>query len=79
MGITRAARDSLDRLTAQQQIGRSAARGLTNPEIGERMFLSPRTVASHLHRSFPKLGVTARSQLRDLLAEAEIDFLERTP
>ncbi|MGW9425550.1 LuxR C-terminal-related transcriptional regulator, partial [Streptomyces koyangensis] len=33
-----------------------------------RLFLSPRTVGSHLYRSFPKLGVTARSQLRDVLA-----------
>ncbi|MFH8408882.1 AAA family ATPase [Streptomyces sp. NPDC018019] len=51
----------------QQQIIRLAARGLSNREIGERLFLSPRTVGSHLYRSFPKLGVTARSQLRDLI------------
>ncbi|WP_346094089.1 helix-turn-helix transcriptional regulator [Streptomyces olivaceiscleroticus] len=51
----------------QQQIIRLAARGLTNREIGEKLFLSPRTVSSHLYRSFPKLGITARSQLRDLL------------
>ncbi|GAA2132937.1 ATP-binding protein [Actinomadura napierensis] len=55
----------------QQQIVRLAARGLTNREIGERLFLSPRTVGSHLYRTFPKLGVTARSQLRDLLDAAE--------
>lgn len=48
----------------QQQIIRLAARGLTNREIGERLFISPRTVGSHLYRSFPRLGVTARSQLR---------------
>ena len=35
------------------------------------MFLSPRTVASHLYRSFPKLGVAGRHQLRDLLAETD--------
>lgn len=51
----------------QQQIIRLAARGLTNREIGEKLFLSPRTVSSHLYRSFPKLGITARSQLRDLV------------
>ncbi|MEU0811141.1 AAA family ATPase [Streptomyces sp. NPDC005970] len=51
----------------QQQIIRLAARGLTNREIGEKLFLSPRTVGSHLYRSFPKLGITARSQLRDLV------------
>jgi ATP/maltotriose-dependent transcriptional regulator MalT len=54
----------------QQQIVRLAARGLTNREIGERLFLSPRTVGSHLYRAFPKLGVTARSQLRDVVEAA---------
>ncbi|MFD8719116.1 AAA family ATPase [Streptomyces sp. NPDC059629] len=54
-------------LTAQQsEIVRLASRGLSNPEIAERMFLSPRTVASHLYRSYPKLGVSGRHQLRDL-------------
>ncbi|MFH9354549.1 AAA family ATPase [Kitasatospora sp. NPDC017646] len=54
----------------QQQIVRLAARGLTNREIGERLFLSPRTVSSHLYRVFPKLGITARSQIRDVLEGA---------
>ncbi|MEV5809697.1 helix-turn-helix transcriptional regulator [Streptomyces parvulus] len=54
----------------QQQIVRLAARGLTNREIGEKLFLSPRTVGSHLYRVFPKLGITARSQLRDVLEGA---------
>lgn len=57
----------------QQQIVRLAARGLTNREIGERLFLSPRTVGSHLYRAFPKLGVTARSQLRDVVDAAAGD------
>ncbi|MFD1665077.1 AAA family ATPase [Streptomyces calvus] len=51
----------------QQQIVHLAARGLTNREIGEKLFLSPRTVGSHLYRVFPKLGITARSQLRDVV------------
>ncbi|AEW99809.1 helix-turn-helix domain-containing protein [Streptantibioticus cattleyicolor] len=56
------------RLSPQQQhIVQLAARGLTNREIGERLFLSPRTVGSHLYRVFPKLGITARSQLRDVV------------
>ncbi|WP_421106068.1 ATP-binding protein [Streptomyces sp. NEAU-S77] len=60
--------DALTSLTPQQQhIIRLAAKGLSNREIGERLFLSPRTVGSHLYRSFPKLGVTARAQLRDVL------------
>jgi DNA-binding NarL/FixJ family response regulator len=47
---------------------RLAARGLTNREIGARLHLSPRTVGSHLYRTFPKLGVTSRAQLGELLA-----------
>lgn len=52
----------------QQEIVRLAARGLTNREIGARLHLSPRTVGSHLYRTFPKLGVTSRAQLGELLA-----------
>ena len=47
-----------------------ASRGLTNSEIADRLFLSPRTVASHLYRSYPKLGIAGRHQLRDLLDQA---------
>jgi DNA-binding CsgD family transcriptional regulator len=53
-----------DRLTPQElQIVQMAADGLTNREIGERLYLSHRTVSSHLHRVFPKLGVTSRAAL----------------
>ena len=38
---------------------RLAADGLTNEQIGERLFLSPRTIASHLYRAYPKLGVAS--------------------
>jgi DNA-binding CsgD family transcriptional regulator/tetratricopeptide (TPR) repeat protein len=56
-------------LTPQQrQIAQLAASGLTNKQIGERLYLSPRTVATHLHQLFPKLGVTTRAALRDALA-----------
>ncbi|SER56239.1 helix-turn-helix transcriptional regulator [Lentzea albida] len=48
-------------------IARMAADGLTNKEIGERLHLSHRTVSTHLHRIFPKLGVTARGELREAL------------
>ncbi|MCO8273725.1 helix-turn-helix transcriptional regulator [Actinoplanes sp. TRM 88003] len=55
-------------LTDQEaQIATLAARGLSNKEIAARLFLSPRTVSSHLYRIFPKLHVTRRSQLRDAL------------
>jgi DNA-binding CsgD family transcriptional regulator/energy-coupling factor transporter ATP-binding protein EcfA2 len=61
--------DAIAQLSPQQQeIIQLAARGLTNREIADRMFLSPRTVGSHLYRTFPRLGVTSRAQLRDLLA-----------
>jgi DNA-binding CsgD family transcriptional regulator len=61
--------DARDRLTAQElQIAELAAAGLSNREIGERLFLSHRTIGSHLYRIFPKLGITARAQLRSALA-----------
>jgi DNA-binding CsgD family transcriptional regulator len=61
--------DARDRLTAQElQIAQLAAEGLSNREIGDRLFLSHRTIGSHLYRIFPKLGITARAQLRDALA-----------
>jgi DNA-binding CsgD family transcriptional regulator len=51
-------------LTPQElRIARLAATGLSNREIGERLCLSHRTVGYHLHRIFPKLGITSRSQL----------------
>lgn len=43
-----------------------AVDGLTNREIGERLFVSPRTVQAHLLRVFPKLGISSRRQLRDV-------------
>jgi DNA-binding CsgD family transcriptional regulator/tetratricopeptide (TPR) repeat protein len=61
-------RGALGELTPQQrQIVRLASDGLTNREIGDRLFLSPRTVSSHLYRSYPKLGVADRHQLRDVI------------
>jgi len=55
---------ALSVLSAQElQIARLAAEGLSNREIGERLYLSPRTVGSHLYRIFPKLDVTSRTQL----------------
>jgi DNA-binding CsgD family transcriptional regulator len=44
-----------------------ATRGMTNREIGQQLYLSPRTVGSHLYRLFPKLGVTSRNQLAGAL------------
>ena len=62
-------RDALSELTPQQrQIVRLASDGLTNRQIADRLFLSPRTVSTHLYRSYPKLGVAGRNQLRDVIA-----------
>jgi DNA-binding NarL/FixJ family response regulator len=40
-----------------------AAEGLSNRQIAERLYMSHRTVASHLYRIFPKLGIGSRTQL----------------
>ncbi|MFD7408539.1 AAA family ATPase [Streptomyces sp. NPDC059866] len=63
--------DELSRVLSPQQltIARLAARGLTNPAIGEQLRLSPRTVASHLYQIFPKLDVTSRAQLAEKLKD----------
>ena len=55
-------------LTSQEyEIAMLAAAGLTNKQIAERLFLSPRTIGAHLYRVFPKLGVATRAALRDAL------------
>jgi DNA-binding CsgD family transcriptional regulator len=61
-----------DSLTPQElQIALMAADGLTNREIGQRLYLSHRTIGSHLHRLLPKLGIASRAQLRTALQSAE--------
>ncbi|HXT89681.1 MAG TPA: helix-turn-helix transcriptional regulator, partial [Trebonia sp.] len=53
------------------QIALLAAEGLTNREIAQRLYLSHRTVSSHLYRIFPKLGITSRAQLRSVMTPVE--------
>ena len=60
--------ETRDDLTAQEeQIARLARDGLSNPEIGARLFLSPRTVEWHLKKVFTKLGISSRMALHDAL------------
>jgi len=60
---------TLDELTPQElQIARLAADGLSNREIGERLYLSHRTVGFHLYHVYPKLGISSRAQLHAALA-----------
>ena len=63
-----------DALTPQEhEIAELAAAGLSNKQIGQRLFLSHRTVGAHLYRVFPKLGVTSRAALRDALGSVQRD------
>ncbi|MEE4545840.1 AAA family ATPase [Streptomyces sp. V4-01] len=59
-------------LTAQErEIATLAATGLTNKQIAERLFLSHRTIGTHLYQVYPKLGINSRAALRDALAALE--------
>lgn len=65
--------DALAALTPQeQQIARLAAEGLTNREIGQRLFLSPRTVSTHLYRIYPKINVRSRAELARIITSSDV-------
>lgn len=67
---TLAARDWLS--PQELQIAQMAAEGLSNREIGQKLYLSHRTVSSHLYRVFPKLGITSRMELPAALSAGSI-------
>ncbi|MFI5693858.1 AAA family ATPase [Kribbella sp. NPDC051586] len=60
--------DLLSRLTPQElQVVRLAATGLSNRVIGAQLFISPRTVGYHLYNAYPKLGITVRAELAQMV------------
>jgi DNA-binding CsgD family transcriptional regulator/tetratricopeptide (TPR) repeat protein len=70
--VRRRSAETRDALTPQEeQIAGLARDGLSNPEIGARLFLSPRTVEWHLHKVFAKLGISSRRDLHEALPSAD--------
>jgi len=59
-----------DLTVREAQIARLASEGLTNPQIGSQLFLSPRTIEWHLKHIYPKLGISSRRELSSALSRA---------
>ena len=66
-----------DSLTeSERQVAELVAQGHSNREIGERLYMSHRTVGSHLYRIFPKLGLRSRVELACIVVERSIATAE---
>ncbi len=66
-GILHALERDIGDSPQEWQIAQLAASGLSNRDIGQQLYISHRTVGSHLYRIFPKLGITSRNQLHGYL------------
>ena len=67
-----AGRTGADALTPSElRVAKLAAEGGTNREIAQSLFVTEKTVETHLGRAFRKLDISSRRQLRDVLAEGE--------
>jgi DNA-binding NarL/FixJ family response regulator len=68
--------ETRDELTPQEEhIARLARDGMTNPQIGAELYLSPRTVEWHLNKVFTKLGIRSRRELATALPASESDLI----
>ena len=61
---------------SELQVSELVARGYSNKEIAKRLYMSHRTVGSHLYRIFPKLGLSSRVQLACLVVERSVSATE---
>ncbi|HXF97701.1 MAG TPA: helix-turn-helix transcriptional regulator, partial [Gaiellaceae bacterium] len=72
-------REAPDELSpTEERVAALAASGLTNRQIGERLFLSPKTVEANLARAYRKLGIRSRAELGARMAARE-QFLSEQP
>ena len=62
---------------SERRVADLVARGYSNKEIAERLYVSHRTVGSHLYRIFPKLGLRSRVQLACVVIERSVETSER--